>query len=409
MDQLLQVLKTRPVAYVSRDIERALGLPLPTPGFFIITNSTEVSEALSEISQKTIHTIKASELLDTYDILTRAETLQFLISRNIKDIVVFQNTGRIERWAIENKINIINPSSSLAKTVEEKISQIEWLGDDAQLLPPHSVLPLKDVTWGGKKFVLQFNRSHTGEGTYVIEDEEKLSTLKSQFPERPVRIVEFVTGSMFTVNIVVSPEGIHTGNPSLQITGLVPFTDLPYATVGNDWSYAQSLPNEVRAQLEHIGIVVGERMKKSGWKGLFGIDAIVNVRDQKVYLIEINARQPASTTFESALERQSKRVGITVFEAHLFALLGIPVTQKLISPIEGAQIVQRITSSFKNITKKESTIERLRAESLAVLPYENTELNRDALRIQSLLGLMETPNALNAIGIRIRDIIHTHE
>jgi len=410
MDTLLQVLAKRPIAYITRDIERALGMPMETPGYFIITNKTQSSETIQLSSPETIFTVSSKEgaTLDTYDILLLPETKEILLAHNIKDIVVFQNTPRIERWALENGFTVLNPKADLAKKVEEKVSQVEWLDVDANLLPHHQVLPLKDIAWDGVPFVLQFNRSHTGQGTHIISDETVLKTLQEKFPDRPVRVVVFVTGPMITVNALVSGTKTLIGNPSLQITGIKPFTDLPFATVGNDWSFVQKIDSAIREQLVIITNTIGSRLAQSGWKGLFGIDAIIDTQSQKMYLIEINARQPASTVFESTLERETQKTGITMFEAHLLALLETPIEQDIISPISGAQIVQRVTNTFTNTENITPLVEKLRQSGFTVLPYGNTIHNRDAIRIQFQDGLMETPGELNTQGLLVRDILHSN-
>ncbi len=410
MDTLLQVLTKRPIAYITRDIERALGMPIPTPGYFIITNKTKSSEEIRLSSPETIFTVSTSDglTLDTYDILVLPETKDILSAHGIGDIVVFQNTTRIERWAAENNITILNPKADLAKRVEEKVSQIEWLAEDANLLPHHQVLPLKDIAWDGVPFVLQFNRSHTGQGTHIITDESVLKELQGKFPDRPVRVVVFVSGPMITVNTLVSHNETFIGNPSLQITGVKPFTDLPFATVGNDWSFAHTLGNELHEQLTTISKTIGSRLARSGWKGLFGIDAIIDTQSQKMYLIEINARQPASTVFESTLERETGSSGITIFAAHLLALLDTPITQNIIAPINGAQIVQRVTNAFPNNSNTTPLVNTLKMSGLTVLPYENIVHNRDAIRIQSQAGLMETSTELNTQGLLIRDILQSN-
>ena len=98
-------------------------------------------------------------------------------------------------------------------------------------------------------------------------------------------------------------------------------------------------------------------MHESGWKGLFGIDVIYDEERDQFKLIEINARQPASTTYESQLQARFRGhglVGATIFEAHLAALTGStrsdlvqikvgPWQEKQIEINDGAQIVQRVT------------------------------------------------------------------
>ena len=387
----------KPIVYVSRDIERALGME-PENSYFVISNDSKYGREVQKKYPNNVWLIKDLDgILDTYDLLLRPE-VQKIISEHGASVLVFQNTPRIERLAREKGWSLLNPSAKLAKEVEEKISQIKWLGPDAKLLPPHKIVLVKNVKCDGKKFVLQFNHSHTGEGTYVIDTSLKLEKLREKFPERECRVVNFINGPVFTVNAVVAGKKVLVGNPSYQITGLAPMTDLPFSTIGNDFA----LPHDpryrkIRGEIGIIALNIGERMAKSGWKGLFGIDIIYDEKAGKTYLLEINARQPASAVFESKLQKKSVSKsdsnGVSVFEAHVLALLGEPVIGELTSVPSGGQIVKRVTEKdFK------TDIVSLRKRGLDVIEYENDIHNRELFRIQSGEGIMKGHGKLNDLG-----------
>ena len=78
-------------------------------------------------------------------------------------------------------------------------------------------------------------------------------------------------------------------------------------------------------------------MLADGWKGLFGIDVVFDPQARKAYLIEVNARQPGSTTYESKLQVTSP----TTFEAHLLALIEQPIDQAITPVLSGAQLIDR--------------------------------------------------------------------
>lgn len=243
------------------------------------------------------------------------------------NVVVFKNNSAIERYCKENGIILLNPPAELSEKIENKVTQVSFLGELASLLPKHSIQKVKDITWP-TPYILQWAHSHTGEGTLYIED---ISEIKNKFPERECRITTYIEGKTFTVNIVVG-NTIEVGNISEQITGLAPYTDNRFASVGNDWSVAS--PKE---EIIAMALKVGEKMKAAGWKGLFGIDVVFADR---LYLIEINARQPASATYESTLQKTN-----TVFENHIKALLGEPLHKHTVITT-GRQIIDRRTMTW---------------------------------------------------------------
>lgn len=380
-----------PIVYVTRDSERAEAI-------------------LSMAGSKNYSIISGNGEKDTLELLNSLE-VQKEIDAKRAAILVFKNTIQIEKLAQEKGWLLLNPSAELAEKIENKITQVGWLGELASLLPPHKIGLAKNVSWQGKPFILQWAHSHTGEGTFLVENQETLDKVVSGFPERYARISDFIHGPAFTLNATASKNKIYLGNISYQITGLSPFTDNQMSTIGNDWHLPYKiLDGKQRDEMYSIANKVGQKMLESGWKGLFGIDVILDKHSGKLYLIEINARQPASTTFESEL--QLARVGgiesavaqneMTIFEAHLSSLLGIDTKKEVIKIEDGAQIVKRITTMDSDAKKyKIAELEKL---GYKVREYKNAKLNGDQFRVQSNKGLMSDHNVLNSAGQKISKV-----
>ncbi len=450
---LTETLSEQSVIYVARDIERALAFgpnvlertwsPEEWPkGYYIVTNDTDASQKIGIRMPGRILSIPATSeqkdhLYDTHELLSHPSTITFI--NKIKDsgkpprIVVFKNTATIERVCREHSWTLLNPRAAFAKLVEEKMSQVGWLDDLACYLPPHELVTGKDLTWNGTPYIVQFNHGHTGEGTLLITAEKQVRDLHNTFPDRPARRTQYIPGTMFTLNAVVvqgehrSQSAVVPGSISHQITGLIPFTDLPFATVGNDWGFAErSLSNEQKRKIVLIAKRIGKKLADYGWRGLFGIDVIVSEKTGGVYLIEVNARQPASTTFESALQRIARLEHptedttdadvpteqprhSTIFEVHLAALLGIykecPHDIHAAAITHGAQLVQRITSEIQGV--QSTKLMALQQEDWALTIYTNTEINSDLVRVQSLSSFLSQAGALNEDGRKLRNILES--
>ncbi len=386
------------IVYVTRDLERALGVHDHTEGFSIVTNFD--SSAKASLASELVM-IENEKSLDTRELLAHPDAIAHINKQTSPAIVVFKPSKQIERISAEQGWNLLNPSSDLSSDVENKVSAVHWLGELAKLLPAHHLAVLGDVDWYGTPFILQFNRAHTGSGTHLIESQAQLDALKTKFPARDVRIVEVVDGPMFTSNNIVHAGGVLVGNVSYQITGLTPFTDNPFATIGNDWAYAHER-FDADLHEQHRGIVelIGEKLRYHGYKGLFGVDVILDNTSGKLMLIEINARQPASTTFESMLQRAQDPDNMTTFEAHLQALAGKHLSGSLAKVTKGAQIIQRVTETFTAATDKH--IDQLHAAGYTITRYDNKKSGADALRVQTVSdGLMKTHQELNADGVAI--------
>lgn len=404
------------IIYVSREIERALGTE-PSESYHIVSNKTPYGETVEKQHPDSITLVECppDKLLGTTDLLNRPETSE-LISDDAR-LLVFKNTLRVEAAAMAHKWQLLNPPASLSERIENKLSQLRWLGPLAKLyLPSHGAKVAKYIAWrpegragAGKTetpFIVQWAHGHTGDGTMLVRSADDLKAIQEKFPERMARVSAFVDGPSFTVNVVVTPERIMMGNTSYQITGLPPFTDNTFSTIGNDWGAAKAFLSAADSQtIKAITQEIGRKMQVDGWKGLFGIDFIRD-RNGRMYLIEVNARQPASTTFESALQEEAREKGargLTTFEAHLRALLGQPMDQDLIEISDGAQVIQRVTKHVQSVF--DDAAKSLEKKGYLIVSYQNTSPNSDLLRIQSATSIMEAHGSFNARGREIAEAI----
>jgi len=327
------------VVYITRDIERAYGIPLDTPGYVIITNRTETATQLQSQYGECVVCIDSGKYLDTHELLAHSDTVQWMSNHTDARILVFKNSTRIERICEGHGWNLLNPSAVLANTVEQKLSQLDWLDDLKSLLPPHKIKLCKDMTEADIPCVIQFNHGHTGTSTMRLSTITDLEQTQQLYPERPARMSAYIDGMMFTLNSVVAHNGIFPSTMSYQITGIPPFTDNPFATVGNDWVFPKKVLSKVQEMtIDDIARHVGKKLQADGWLGLFGIDVIVEKNTDNVYLIEINARQPASSSYESALQGTFHP---TTMEAHIRALLGQSLTTPIAPILAGAQLFDR--------------------------------------------------------------------
>lgn len=397
MQELFSYLKQNPIVYITRDIERAFGLPFETDGYYSISNNSLLAKS-SPIKTESCLLIDQPQQLSTRELLLDKQTVVFVSKLKDPKVLVFKNNAQIEKICKKQRWNLINPPAAIAKQAEEKISQVDWLGSLVSYLPEHNIRPTKDVEWHGERFILQFNHAHTGAGTALIDSQEDLKELQALFPNRPARCSTFISGPVFTNNNVVTPETTLVGNISYQITGLAPFTDNPFATIGNDWALPYKLLTQDQKKSYHeMAQKIGDLFRSHGWKGLFGIDVIADEKSGKLYLLEINARQPASTAFESELQQAQRQAGIpgvTTFEAHLAALLDLPLhTESLIPLQEGAQIFQRVTRYRKKIDPL--FIGHALAKGFTIRQIGNTKIGKELLVIQSKQGMMANHNLFN--------------
>lgn len=398
---MLNEIKRR-IVYVTRDIERALGIE-PCANYHIFTNESHYAKEVYEKFPHFVHLIKGEQILSTAQLLVHDDFQQFM-KDGATDILVFKNNLNIENLVKERGWKILNPQADLAEKIENKISQVQWLGTLAKkYLKESKILKCGEIHYENEEIVLQWAHGHTGEGTILVKSTEELEKIKAKFSERLARITPYISGPSFTLNVITAKNTISPGNISYQITGLQSFTDGTFSTIGNDWHIPHKiLTAEERKYIIDMAIEIGKKMFQSGWLGLFGIDIIKDQKNGGIYLIEINARQPASTTYESYLQQRKTRDN-SIFENHIKALYGEEIgTITVIT--DGAQIVKRITHNDQTID--EEILNNLKKLGYNVISYENKEINSDLLRIQSEKGLMYDHNQLNKQGLEIEKILN---
>jgi len=409
--------------YVTREIERALGAT-PDESYLVVTNRSPYGEKIQKEHPESVFLLDPPAGMANDPRFTGAEPLgtgaliehlsfkaliDALASKaDAPNILVFKNTARIEPLIQAGGWHLLNPKASLSEEVENKMSQIEWLGDlGVKYLPEHFIRAAKDIRWEEEPFIVQWGHGHTGDGTMLISSAKELAALQEKFPRRMARVSAYVRGPSFTVNAVVASDKVLISTPSYQITGLPSFTANPFSTIGNDWSATHTfLSNEEVSEIEAMALAIGTKLNISGWRGLFGLDVMRDDERGRIVLIEINARQPASTTFESQLQTINRKAGIkglTTFEAHIKALRGEHIDEALIPLNDGSQIVQRVTAVKKDIPAE--AIAALEKKGYTVISYPNAEENADLVRIQSSRGIMEGHGKLNARGKEISEAL----
>jgi hypothetical protein len=104
----------------------------------------------------------------------------------------------------------------------------------------------------------------------------------------------------------------------------------------------QYLGEKGMAHYTQIMKSIGETLAKKGWLGLFGIDFIYGLDEKKIYVVEINPRMQASTSFLHVLMEVNGQVGPGVY--HAASLLGdkpipIELVQNDMKELRGSHVL----------------------------------------------------------------------
>lgn len=195
----------------------------------------------------------------------------------------------------------------------------------------------------GDKFVVQFGHGWAGKTTYFVFNKDRFSQLQKTFGETNVRVSKYVQGITFLNNCCIYRENILVGPPALQVNGISQLCDNPTVTCGRQWP-DDMLSDRQTDEIGNISGNVGKVMQKSGFKGIFGIDFLMEEETGRIYLSEVNARMTASTSFYTKMEMG---LGLIPFMAyHFAAFTGKDLPVKCFSggsedELKGSQLILR--------------------------------------------------------------------
>jgi len=317
------------IFYVTNNVERASGIDLSIyPEVFIVSNESSLGNLIKQKHRDRV-ILNHDSVLGSLDLLKKysANILKCAQSDGSKvQIMVFKNTLQIERYCQKQKWELLNASAKLVDKFEKKITQYSWMVENSLPIVLSEVVELGNSEFSelkmkyGVPFILQFNTGHTGTGTIKIDSEDTYDKLKKKFPKRETKVAKYIDGEVYTViACVMSDKLIRVSAVSKQLTGELELSDNPLSTVGNSWVNVDS---DIAMRIQIMATQVGKVMLQDGWKGLYGIDVIVGInRGDKLYLLEVNARQQASASLETQLAHKKEASG--PMDWHLKSFAGI--------------------------------------------------------------------------------------
>lgn len=359
LSKVNQKLKEKPLVYISRDSERALGLENHLENYFVASieesyiseslkqDKTFVLEKVEQPKDKTTNTLIESEKFKNWikDIAKEKEFYAQMFQFNKAAMLSLENLGA----------KILNNDPKISNNFEDKISQYRILKENNIPIPQGFLININDLDFSkakeiGDKFVIQSQKSHTGIGTFIIENEDDFNSTKNLLNGSLVKVTKFIDGLTFTINGCVTKSGTQVAGLQYQITGIPELTPSKGTTVGNDFFVGNKLDQVIKEKIVNITKQIGEILSKNGYLGLFGIDLIV--LDDDIFVIEINARQTANISLQTKLEIKAGVVPLALMHLATFLDIDFEINNEL-AELEGSQIFLR---AFKDKTKINSQI-----------------------------------------------------
>lgn len=248
-------------------------------------------------------------------IIRHPKTYKYLSRYSAPALIVYKSSSRMEKTCQKNNWNLIAPPVKFGKNLfEDKIKFRRILEEIGVSVPPGKITPVDKLHYGhlmnryGLPFVIQHPTKGGGKGTFFISnqedfkkafgklskgifEEEDIEQKKEYTPPEEVIVAKFVEGPSPSITGCVTRHGILSTNPQIQILDMPQLYNPAKGSglfCGHDWSY--SLPQEIESQAYDIVEKVGRYFAAKEYKGIFGIDFVMNEREKKLYVTECNPR-----------------------------------------------------------------------------------------------------------------------
>lgn len=290
------------------------------------------------------------------------QTLKNKINKFKKDyqiwVLPYQSQDSIWKLCLEQGWQRAFVSPSLVDKLENKNKLISLFGQENFLIPGEILDPKKFdfkklQNKYGKKIVLQISRKKGkqfsgGKGTFFIETENELQNIiKAQTEKVDFKINKYIKGDSLGVNACVTQTGVLVTNFWMQIISPKNISLGSTVFQGTDFSSTKNYSPIVNKQIQKITIKVANKLKKVGFRGIFGLDFLFEFKTNKIYLMEINPRLAGTT---SIMHYFYEKIGApALLDFHLKTFRQEQITKSelvkaqnfLSKPIQGSQFLLR--------------------------------------------------------------------
>ncbi len=270
-------------------------------------------------------------------------------------LLFYKVSKKIEKIARENDWRILaNPSKFGKKTFENKIHFHALLKKLALPTIPSKKLffsDLKKVGFLEKQkfpFVIQLPTKGGGKGTFFIKQKIDFESFlqKDLPPHSSLIVASYLDGPSPSITACVTKNGIAYTNLQYQILD-VPECFSPAIGsglfCGHDWSNASFSP-KISQQAYQISEKIGLYLKKMGYRGIFGLDFVLDEKREKLYPVELNPRLLGS--FPTLTMVQLRNREIPIIALHILSFLPYrcsldiqAINRSMQTPKRGSQLI----------------------------------------------------------------------
>lgn len=197
-------------------------------------------------------------------------------------------------------------------------------------------------------FVIQKPVSGGGGGTFFIKSKSDLKRVLAILKKDPevlpgtrLSVSRFITGYSPSITACVTRHGILALAPQIQLIDIPEVHSQAKGNgvfCGHDWSAAKEIPATCAEKMIGVSKKVGEYLSKKDYRGVFGLDFLIDSNTEEVFPVEINPRLLGVYPTSTMVQQESKEPPLLMF--HVLEFTGTdykPDTIKTNKLFEGAK------------------------------------------------------------------------
>jgi len=303
--------------------------------------------------------------MDSFRLLSHASTKRFL-SRlpGPAHLFLYQNYPELENMSREEGWHLIANPSKLRVTLSERA----YFSDLIQVLKlnriPGGVYPIQAIfsrsyhDWAdtiAPSFVIKFAeiRQGGGKGVFFIHSSNEYEALRQNIKDGKWRgtrikhflIEKFIDGIPVSLALCITRHGILFSGLQRQLIDLPYCQGMPEAGIfcGHSWGETQ-WPVPVKDEALRQAEKICRHIHDLGYKGILGIDFVVERETERVYPIEINPRFTGAFPVLSQFHLHNRLIPMEVF--HILEFLDIPyeidveaLNKGYAQPLQGSHLI----------------------------------------------------------------------
>ena len=331
-------------------------------------------------------------------VLAHPKTQEYLKKFTNPLIIPYKSSVRMMKMAKDKSwIIAANPPKFGKEFLEDKLKFRRILETIGVAVPPGKVVEINSLDYDqsvrayGQPFFVQYPLSGGGKGNFLIKNRQDfraaVKNLReiSQDKESKILVAQFIKGSSPSLTGCVTKRGILSTSLQYQVLNAAELynkQDCFGIFCGHDWT-AVDFSIEVEKQAYDIVEKVGQCLKKLGYKGIFGLDFVLDQKTQMLYVVECNPRLLGS--FPTITMAQMRNNEPPILGFHILEFLGIDYELD-VKAVNSAMRKRKISAQMLLHNLEDKLVESTKEIKPGVYCLKNGEIKflRDGYKLSHL-------------------------